>query len=61
MVNNWEIDGNTATLRLDEECVIYVSRIDNGISIRVKDVSGERPKILYTRFIDDLQLGVRPK
>lgn len=61
MANDWKVDENTATLKLDEECVLYVSRIEGGISIKVKDVSGDKPKILYTKTIGDLQLGVRPK
>jgi len=55
----WTVDGDTAICKLDEHCVLFVSREEDGIRMRVKDYtdSAEKPKLIYSNFIGDMQLG----
>lgn len=53
----WVVEGDTAIHNLDDKHKLFVIREVEGISLKVKDYTEERPRIIYSRFIGDLQLG----
>jgi hypothetical protein len=53
----WKVDKNIITCDLNNDCILNISKLENGIKITVKYSYDEKSVIVYTQFISNSQMG----